>query len=142
MPTQMFLNLYLFSINVISFSDSRVLRAPFTLCSRVLRSPSSSRCPPVVQGRRWRVVACVVSRATVLFRAHRRVSRVPFARVVVRRSHASSRAVRVGRASCRALLARISHVDHMWRAMFARDNKLFSLINTHFNNVNSSGHIF
>jgi hypothetical protein len=40
------------------------------------------------------------------------------------------------------LLARISRVDHMCRAESARDNKLFSLINTHVNKVNSSCHIF
>jgi hypothetical protein len=31
---------------------------------------------------------------------------------------------------------------HVCRAASARDNKLFSLINTRVNNVNSSGHIF
>jgi hypothetical protein len=83
--------------------------------------------------RRWRVVTCVVSRVAVLFSAHRRV---PFAHVVVRRSRASSRVVRVARAPCHALLARISCVDHVCRATSARDNKLCSLINTHVNNVN------
>jgi hypothetical protein len=43
-------------------------------------------------------VTCVVLRAAVLFRMHRRMSRVPFACVVVRLSHALSRGVRVGRA--------------------------------------------
>ena len=37
--------------------------------------------------------------------------------------------------------ARISRVDHVRRATFARDNKLFSLISTHVSNANSSGHI-
>jgi hypothetical protein len=39
-------------------------------------------------------------------------------------------------------VARISRVDHVCRAASARDNKLFSFINTHVNNVISSGHIF
>jgi hypothetical protein len=34
-------------------------------------------------------------------------------------------------------VTRISRVDHVCRAASARDNKLFSLINTHVNNVNS-----
>jgi hypothetical protein len=68
-----------------------------------------------------------------------------FARVVVRHSHALSRVVPVCRASCCVLLAhvaRISRVDYGCHAASARDNKLFSLINTQFNNVNLSGHIF
>ena len=63
------------------------------------------------------------------------MSCVLFARVVARLS----------RVSCRALLthvARISYVDHGYSAASARDNKWFSIINTHVNNVNSSGHIF
>jgi hypothetical protein len=36
----------------------------------------------------------------------------------------------------------ISHVDHVYRVVSTRDNKLFSLTNTHVNNVNLSGHIF
>jgi hypothetical protein len=70
---------------------------------------------------------------------------VLFARVVVRHSHALSHAVPVCRASCCALLAHVAHisrVDHECHAASARDNKLFSLINTQVNNVNSSGHIF
>jgi hypothetical protein len=35
-----------------------------------------------------------------------------------------------------------SRVDHVCRATSAHDNKLLSLINTHVNNVNSSGHMF
>jgi hypothetical protein len=35
-----------------------------------------------------------------------------------------------------------SRVDHVCRAASACDNKLFSLTNTHVNNVNLSGHIF
>jgi hypothetical protein len=73
-------------------------------------------------------------------RAHRRhVVRVSgsccVARVIVCRS----------RASCvlfAHVVACISRVDHMCRATSARDNKLFSRINTHVNNVSSSGLIF
>jgi hypothetical protein len=39
-------------------------------------------------------------------------------------------------------LACILRVDHVCRATSARDNKLFSFINTHVSNLNSSGHIF
>jgi hypothetical protein len=42
----------------------------------------------------------------------------------------------------RGLFARISRVDHVCRAASTLDNKLFSPINTHVNNVNSSCHIF
>jgi hypothetical protein len=35
-----------------------------------------------------------------------------------------------------------SRVDHVCRAASAQDNKLLSLINSHVNNVNSSGHMF
>jgi hypothetical protein len=38
--------------------------------------------------------------------------------------------------------ARRRHVVPVCSATSARDNKLFLLINTHVNNVNSSGHIF
>jgi hypothetical protein len=58
----------------------------------------------------------VVSRVAVLLRKRRHVS---FAHVVAHRSWVSS---------C--------------RAVSARDNKLFSLINTRVDNGNSSGHIF
>jgi hypothetical protein len=46
------------------------------------------------------------------------------------------------RLPCRVSLVHISHVDHVGRATSASDNKLFSLIITHVNNVNSSGHMF
>jgi hypothetical protein len=59
-------------------------------------------------------------------------SRVRVARAVVR---VVSRAIH-------ALFCTVSRVDHVCRAASARDNKLFSRINTHVNNVNSSGHIF
>jgi hypothetical protein len=65
-----------------------------------------------------------------------------FARVVACRSHALSSAFRVCRASRHALLARISRVDQVGRAVSARDNKLFSIIITHVNKINSSGYIF
>jgi hypothetical protein len=45
------------------------------------------------------------------------------------------------RLPCRTSLTRISRVDHVGRATSARDNKLFSLIITHVNNVNLLGHI-
>jgi hypothetical protein len=44
--------------------------------------------------------------------------------------------------TCRTSLARISRVDHVCRASSVRDNKLFSLINTHVNNTNWPCHIF
>ena len=50
--------------------------------------------------------------------------------------------VRVVSRAVHALFCIVSRVDHVCRAASARDNKLFSLINTHVNNVNSSGHIF
>jgi hypothetical protein len=80
-----------------------------------------------------RVDSCV-SRTVV--RVVLRVSRVPFAHVITRRVchlHVSFASTRV-RAS--------SRVDHVCHAASARDNKLFSLTNTHINNVNLSGHIF
>jgi hypothetical protein len=46
------------------------------------------------------------------------------------------------RSPCHASLERISRVDHVCRTTSTRDNKLFLLINTHVNNVNSSDHIF
>jgi hypothetical protein len=54
------------------------------------------------------------------------VSRVPF-------THATRLVTHVAGISC---------VDHVCRVTSARDNKLSSLINTHINNVNLSGHIF
>ena len=46
------------------------------------------------------------------------------------------------RACCRRLFVRTSRVDHVCRALSARDNKLFSFTNTHINNFNLSNHIF
>ena len=46
------------------------------------------------------------------------------------------------RSPCCASFARISRVDDTGRTTSARDNKLFSLVNTHVNNVNLSGLIF
>jgi hypothetical protein len=60
-----------------------------------------------------------VSRTVV--RVVLRMSRVPFPCVVARRVRASSRD------------------DHVCRAASARENKLFSLINTHVSDVNSVG---
>jgi hypothetical protein len=51
-------------------------------------------------------------------------------------------AIYMCRLPCRASLACISCVDHACRTASARNNKLFSLTNTHVNNVNLSGHIF
>jgi hypothetical protein len=64
-----------------------------------------------------------------------RCSRVLFAQVVARR-------LRAGCASSSFLRAFVPRVWFVCRAMSARDNKLFSIINTHINNVNLSGHIF
>jgi hypothetical protein len=69
------------------------------------------------------------------------LSRVLFARIVTCRLCVS----RVPFTCATRLVthvACISFVDHVCRATSSRDNKLFSLINTHINNVNSSGHIF
>jgi hypothetical protein len=44
--------------------------------------------------------------------------------------------------SCRASGSHVSRVNHVCRAASARNNKLFSLINTHINDVNMSCHIF
>ena len=46
------------------------------------------------------------------------------------------------RSPCRASFARISRVDDSGHTTSTHDNKLFSLTNTHVNNVNLSGHIF
>jgi hypothetical protein len=82
-----------------------------------------------------RIVMCVVTRRS-------RVSRVLFACVVTRRLRASR--VPFTRVAClaHASLARILCVDHMCRVASARDNKLFSLMNTRVDNVNLSSHIF
>ena len=78
--------------------------------------------------------------------ACRRASFARVARAVRTRCHTSFACVTCAmytcRLPCRTSLARISRVDHVCRVMSARDNKLFSLINTHVNKVNSSGHIF
>jgi hypothetical protein len=44
--------------------------------------------------------------------------------------------------ACRVSRVLLSRVIHFCRAVSARDNKLFLLINTHVNNVNLLGHIF
>jgi hypothetical protein len=102
-----------------------------------------------------RVVACVVtcrSRVSHMWFhvccALLRVVRVVRARRHAVRAHCACRNA-VSRASsfvvhaCRSCyLHALSRVVHVCRAVSARDNKLFSLINTHVNNVNSSCHIF
>jgi hypothetical protein len=45
------------------------------------------------------------------------------------------------RSPCRASFARISRVDDAGRTTSARDNKWFSLTNTHVSDVKSSSHI-
>jgi hypothetical protein len=79
-----------------------------------------------------------------------------FVRLVRAVSHGSSRVVRERHACCshtlsravpvcRALLApvtRISCVDHVYHVASARNNKLFSLMSIHVDNVNMSGLIF
>jgi hypothetical protein len=69
------------------------------------------------------------------------LSHVLFAHVVTRRL-CVSRVLFTCVARLVAHVARISRVNHVCRAASARDKKLFSLINTHVNNVNSLGHIF
>jgi hypothetical protein len=50
--------------------------------------------------------------------------------------------VRVVSRVVRTLFYTVSRVDHTCRTMFARDNKLFSLVKTHVNDVNMSWRIF
>jgi hypothetical protein len=58
-------------------------------------------------------------------------------------SSARHRVVHVhSRVDSRVVARNISRVDRVCRAAFARDNKLFSPINTHVSNVNLLGHIF
>jgi hypothetical protein len=68
------------------------------------------------------------------------------ARAIRTRCHMSCACVACVICTCRlphrASFARISRVDDVGRTTSARDNKLFSLMNTHVNNVNMSGHIF
>jgi hypothetical protein len=45
-------------------------------------------------------------------------------------------------AACCSRMSRVSRMSITGVAASARDNKLFSRINTHVNNVNSSYHIF
>jgi hypothetical protein len=74
-----------------------------------------------------------------------RYSRV-VARAVHTRRHKSFACVACAtysyRLPCRTSFARISRVDNAGRTTCAHDNKLFSLTNTHVNNVNLSSHIF
>jgi hypothetical protein len=68
------------------------------------------------------------------------VLRVLFVRDVVLCVHRVRAAVLFRRAFG-SRVARISRVNHVSRAASACDNKLFLLINTHVNNINSSDHI-
>jgi hypothetical protein len=126
-------NTYLvFSINTKSVSDS-------------CESCASSHCLHAVRtcgARRRRVVraysSCVILVLSRVVRACRACG-----------SHVSSHdvwcvacATCTCRSPCHASFARISRVDDAGRTTSARDNKLFSLMNTHVNNVNLSGHIF
>ena len=89
-------------------------------------------------------VAHVVPRAMVCWIA-RAVLRVSRHVLFACGSCTSPHVVRALGHVCRASgsrVARISCIDHLGRVAFARDNKLFSLIITHDNNVNLSGHIF
>jgi hypothetical protein len=75
-----------------------------------------------------------------------RASFARVARAVRTRRHTLFACVACGtyscRSPCRASFAHISRVDDAGRTTSARDNKLFSLTNTHVNNVNLSCHIF
>jgi hypothetical protein len=68
------------------------------------------------------------------------------ARAVRTRRHTSFACVTCAtcsrRSPCHASFARISRIDDAGRTTSAHDNKLFSLTNTHINNVNLPGHIF
>ena len=86
--------------------------------------------PRVVAHRSRAIARC----SHVVARIILRVNRAMFAR-----RHQSF--ARSGRASG-SLVAHIPRVDHVCRTTCVRNNKLFSLINTHVNNVNSSCHIF
>jgi hypothetical protein len=102
-----------------------------TLSSRVARADRAHR--RTLSARRHTLFARYRT-ARMLSRACSRVICALFAR----RRHSFAR-------SCRASgsrVTRISRVDHVCRATSARDNKLFSFINTNVNNVNSSCHIF
>jgi hypothetical protein len=89
-----------------------------------------------------RVVLVVV----VVFVHLVRASFTCVARAVRTRCHTSfacvACAIYTCRLTCRASLERFSRVDHVCCASYVRDNKLFSLINTHVNNINWSCHIF
>jgi hypothetical protein len=122
----MVFNTYLVcSINTMSVSDSR-------------ESCTSSHCLHAVRtcgAHRRRVVCALFS-----------CCRASFARVmraVRTRCHTCvACATCTCRSPCRASFARISRVNDAGRMTSAHDNKLFSLTNTHVNNVNLSGHIF
>ena len=96
-----------------------------------------------------RVALAVVVLFVRIVRALFLCCRASFARVtraVRTRCHTSFACVACAtctcRSPCRASFARILRVDDAGRTTSAHDNKLFSLTNTHVNNVNLSGHIF
>jgi hypothetical protein len=116
----------------------RVVRALFRTVSRVVTRH--------LRASFARVALVVVVMFVRLVRALSVCCLARVARVVRTRCHTSfacvACAIYACRSPCRALLARISRVDHVFRATSVPDNKLFSLINIHVNNLNSSGHIF
>jgi hypothetical protein len=75
-----------------------------------------------------------------------RASFVRVTRAVRTRCHTSFTCVACATYTCRSpcctSFAHISRVDDAGRTTSSRDNKLFSLMNTHVNNVNLSGFIF
>ena len=83
-----------------------------------------------------------------MIHARRVRCRVPFARHRAVCAHSrvdscvSHTVMRVVSRAVHALFCTVSRVDHVCRAASARGNKLFSLTNTHVNNVNLLGHIF
>jgi hypothetical protein len=123
MPTRTFLNLYLFSINMISVSESRVSRVVYSLFACIALAIVA------MSARRMHVVrASFVGVVGATLRALFRVPQCYFARIVACRvccSHTLSCAVRTRRRALFAWVARISCVDHVCRTTFARDNKLF-----------------
>ena len=99
----------------------------------------------VVSARHRLRVIVLFARVVALTRGCRTLScalfRVPTGRCFVQ-CRVSSHVVCVRRVCHLHVSLALPRVDHAGRATSARDNKLFSLIITHVNNVNSSGHIF
>jgi hypothetical protein len=109
-----------------------VLRAsPYVVFA--CRTCGSCTSPHVV-----RSLSCVCPRVV----AHCSRAVALFARCRARCFVCHSRAVCTSRHSFgRSCRSSGSCVDHVCRAASAHDNKLFSLINSHINDINSSGHI-